>query len=375
MNDYDVIVIGAGIAGASIASEIAADLRVLLLERESQPGYHATGRSAAAFIPSYGHNNPSLRGLTLASYAFLSQPPSAFCNVALLRRRSLLTVCPPGEGATIKTEYKHLSSFVPNLTMLEAPAAQALVPLLRDDYAQVAMLERDVFDIDVDALHQGYLRSISARDGVVHCRAEVQTMKRKDGVWHIGTTQGAFRAPIAVNAAGAWADELARKAGVQPIGLAPMRRTAVLLKPPAGIDVSDWPLVLCNDESFYFKPDAGLILISPADEHPSAATDAQPAELDVAYAVHFAELALQLENPRVQRTWAGLRSFVADRTPVVGFDPESDGFFWLCGQGGHGIQTAPATARLAASLLLDKSLPEDLLAADFDPAWVSPARL
>jgi D-arginine dehydrogenase len=371
---FDIIIIGAGMAGASVAAELSGSARVLLLEREEQPGYHSTGRSAAAYIPSYGHDNPALRLLTNCSLSLLQQPPESFQIPTLLQPRGLLTLSPPGQESIAEVELKRLQQIIPEITRVDGDFVRGRIPLIRDEYLAFAWYEPDVFDMDVHALHEGYLRTLRQRGGRLVTRAAISVLERSGDQWRVETPQISYSAPLLVNAAGAWADEVAAMAGVGRIGLMPLRRTAVLLDPPAGCDVSNWPLVLASDGSFYLKPDAGLIFASPADEHPSRACDAQPEELDIAYAVHYAQQALQLEVRQVKHSWAGLRNFVADRTPVIGFAPDSEGFFWLAGQGGHGIQTAPAAARLAASLLLQDGTPTDLEQAGFDPAWVSPQR-
>ncbi len=375
MQQVDIIVVGAGMAGASVAYEASAQASVLLLEREAQPGYHSTGRSAAAFIPSYGHNNLALRQLTLASRSFLENPGTSFCEVPLLRQRGLLTIAEAGNSAALQAEYDGLAGIVSGLELLGPEAVRAKLPIMRAAFSQCALYESDVFDIEVDALHQGYLRGLRSRGGELHCAVEIKNIQRHQNRFQVTTNRGSFSAATLVNAAGAWADEVATLAGVAPIGLQPMRRTAVLVDPPLGVSVEDWPLVLDHDGSFYAKPDAGALLISPVDEHPSSPMDAHPEELDIAYAVHHAQQALQLENPHVRHSWAGLRCFVQDRTPVIGFDSDHPGFFWLCGQGGHGIQTAPASARLAAALLFEGSVASALEGYDFSLDLVLPARL
>jgi D-arginine dehydrogenase len=371
---FDIIIIGAGMAGASVASELSGQARVLLLEREQQPGYHSTGRSAAAFIPSYGSDNPTLRLLSNHSLDFMLNPPGELGCGELLRRRGLLTLCTPDHAPQLEREYaRQLGSF-PSLLPADHDFIRAQVPLVTDEYARGGWFEPDVYDIDVNALHEGYLRDLRRQGGQIVNEVEIQNISREKDMWRIDASDASYSAPVLVNAAGAWADEVAALAGIQTIGLAPLRRTAVLLDPPAGCDVSAWPLVIASDGSFYFKPDAGLILVSPADEHPSAPCDAQPEELDIAYAVHFAQQALQLQVRQVKHSWAGLRNFTPDRTPVIGFAADAEGFFWLAGQGGHGIQTAPAAARLAAGLLLGSGIPNDLQQAGFNHAWVSPQR-
>jgi len=375
LDTFDIIIIGAGMAGASVAAELSATARVLLLEREEQPGYHSTGRSAAAYIPSYGYESPSLNLLTRCSLSFLQQPPGTFQLSSLLHRRGLLTLAPPGQEAAAETEFEHLRQGIPGVVRADGDFIRGKIPFVRDEYLTFGWYEPDVFDMDVHAMHDGYLRTLRQHGGRLMTSTDITAVERACGQWHVSTRGGTFSAPLLVNAAGAWADQVAALAGVDGIGLMPLRRTAILLDPPEGVDVSGWPLVLASDGSFYLKPDAGLILASPADEHPSQACDAQPEELDIAYAAHYAQEALQLEVRQVKHSWAGLRNFVADRAPVIGFAADAEGFFWMAGQGGHGIQTAPAAARLAADLLLHNKVPADLDQAGFDPAWVSPQRL
>lgn len=375
METFDIIVIGAGIAGASVAAQVSDQARVLLLEREERPGYHSTGRSAAAFIPSYGCDNPSLRLLTECSLQFLQRPPQIFQAKSLLYRRGLLTLRPTGKKCLDSDELERLQGLFPDIVRADSDFIRRQIPILRWNYASDGWYEPNVFDMDVHALHEGYLRTFRKLGGSLVNRCDIQGIERSNGLWCVETPEASYSAAVLVNAAGAWADGVARLAKVDGIGLTPLRRTAVLLDPPAGCDVSGWPLVMASDGTFYLKPDAGLILASPADEHPSPPCDAQPEELDIAYAVHFAQQALQLKVRQVKHSWAGLRNFVADRTPVIGFAAEADGFFWLAGQGGHGIQTAPAVARLAADLLLHNRIPTDLEKSGFDASWVSPTRL
>jgi D-arginine dehydrogenase len=229
-------------------------------------------------------------------------------------------------------------------------------------------------DIDVHALHQGFLRGLRARDGVLVCNAEVRALARYRGHWRAQTSVGEFEAPLLVNAAGAWADEIGRLAGAKPIGLVPKRRTAITFDPPAGTVIEHWPAVIDIDEEWYFKPDAGRVLASPADETPSPPCDAQPDEYDVAVLVDRLARATTLQVPRIRARWAGLRSFVADRTIVAGFDDEEPGLFWLAGQGGYGIQTAPAVARGAAALINGEAVPADIAVLGVDAAVLSPRR-
>jgi len=368
----DVIVIGAGIAGASAACALAAARRVLLLERESQPGYHTTGRSAALFTETYG--NAVMRALTRASKAFLGAPPPGFSPTPLLSPRGTLLVARAEQLPALRRAHEECSALVDNLAWWTAEEVCARLPCFAPDQVAGGLLEPDAMDIDVHALHQGFLRGLRGRDGVLVCNAGVHALARYGGHWRVQTSAGEFAAPLLVNAAGAWADEIGRLAGARPIGLAPMRRTAITFDPPAGVSVERWPAVIDVDEQWYFKPDAGRILASPADETLSLPCDAQPDEYDVALLVDRLTRCTTLQVPRIRARWAGLRSFVADKTVVAGFDDEAPGFFWLAGQGGYGIQTAPAVARAAAVLIDGGPLPADIAGLGVDAGALSPRR-
>jgi D-arginine dehydrogenase len=368
----DVIVVGAGIAGAAAAAHLAADRRVVLLERESQPGYHSTGRSAALFTETYG--NRAIRVLTGAGRAFYEAWADGFAESPILKPRGALMFAIPGQAALLDTAWDDLSSLDPRVRRLDAAEACALVPVLRPEQVTGAVLEADAMDIDVHELHQGYLRLLRRRGGRLVTDAEVVSLSRVGDTWTVRTPAGEFAAPVVVNAAGAWADALADLAGQPPIGLVPKRRTALTIAPPAGFDTGTWPMTLDVGETFYFKPDAGRLLVSPADETPIAPCDVQPDELDVAIAIDRLMRATTIEVTRVERKWAGLRSFVADKTTVCGFDPFAAGFFWLAGQGGYGIQTAEAMARCVVSLIDHDELPAEIAARGVDAATLSPAR-
>jgi D-arginine dehydrogenase len=369
---FDVIVVGAGMAGAAVAAHLAADRRVVLLERESQPGYHSTGRSAALFTETYG--NRAIRTLTGASRAFYEAWADGFTEHPILKPRGALMFAMPGQEALLDAAWDDLSSLDPRVRRLDAGEARAMVPVLRPGHVIGAVLEPDAMDIDVHELHQGYLRRLRRRGGRLFTDAEVLALSYGGGAWTASTMSGDFTAPIVINAAGAWADALAGLAGLPAIGLVPKRRTALTIAPPAGIETHAWPMTLDVGESFYFKPDAGRLLVSPADETPMEPCDVQPDEFDVAIAIDRLTRATTIEVARVERKWAGLRSFVADKTTVCGFDPLADGFFWLAGQGGYGIQTAEGMARCAASLINGAGLPVDIAARGLEAATLSPAR-
>lgn len=368
---FDVIVLGAGMAGASIAAELAPHRRVVLVETEDQPGRHATGRSAAMFFESYG--NATVRALTRASRAFLENPPHGFADTPLLSPRDALFVC---DAPRLGTLHAMLAApdAPPTLRPLSAVQARTVCPILRPEWVAGAALDDSGSDLDVAAIHQGYLR-LARRAGVrVVLDAFEVAIERTAQGWHVRSRAGSFEAPIVVNATGAWADAVARQAGVPPIGLQPMRRTAMTLPVPPGLETAAWPLVIDIDEQFYFKPDAGQLLLSPANEDPMEPCDAAPDEMDIAVAVARFEAATSLPVSRIHRRWAGLRSFVRDRSPVAGFDAAADGFFWLAGQGGYGIQMAPALARAATALLLGAPLPDDIAAQGVQAHDLAPSR-
>jgi D-arginine dehydrogenase len=369
---YDFIIAGAGIAGASIAFELARTSRVCLVEAESRPGYHSTGRSAALFAPSYG--GEEIRALTRASRAFFEQPPPGFGDRPLLGARGCLYIARKDQREQLATMLKEIRRSGGQLEELDTHAARTLVPRLRDDYVVAAALDSDAADIDVATLHEGYLRGARAAGARLVTDCAIGVAERQGGVWSLALGDDTISAPTLVNAAGAWADEFASLCGASLVGLQPMRRTAVLVDPPSGADVRQWPAVIDADEQFYFKPDAGKLLLSPADETAVQPCDVQPDDLDVAIGVDRVERALDLDVRRIHHSWAGLRTFARDRVPVVGFDSGVPGFFWCAGQGGYGIQSAPALARTAAALMRGETLPHDALTEGLVVNNLSPHR-
>jgi D-arginine dehydrogenase len=367
----DVIVVGSGIAGASVAALLAATRSVILLEGEPRPGYHSTGRSAALFSEIYG--NVVIRALSRASREFLHRPPQGFCESPLLKTRGSLFIATAAQGPALE-EFAALPDVASQARPLSAAAAHALCPALREDYVAGAVLEPSSADIDVHGLHDGYLRECRRRGGRVVCDAPVHALEFAAPNWTVAAAGMTFSAPIVVNAAGAWADDLARRAGLEPLGLVPMRRTAMLMDIPEGSGAAAWPMVIDIDEQFYFKPDAGSLLLSPADETPTSPGDVQPEEWDVAVAVDRIQTATTLDIRTLKRRWAGLRTFAPDRTPVAGFSNAAPGFFWLAGQGGYGIQTAPALSSAAAALILGKGLPDELTQLGVRESDLSPSR-
>ena len=368
----DILVIGAGIAGASAAHALAGDASVIVLEQESQPGYHTTGRSAALFTEAYG--NRAIRRLTSAGRAFFEAPPAGFAEHPLLSPRGTLFIARDDQLGALDRALAETPSAA-EVRRLAGAEAVEINPALDPDYVAGALYEPSAEDIDVHALHGGFLRGLRRRGGRLVTGARVEALARSGGEWTVETPVGRFVAPVVVNAAGAWADVVAGLAGLLPVGLVPKRRTAFTFDPPEGWEIAAWPATIDIDEQFYFKPDAGRILGSPADETPSAPCDAQPGELDIAIGVDRIETATRLTVRRLASKWAGLRSFVADKTPVAGFDDDSEGFFWLAGQGGYGIQTSPALARAAAALITTGDLPADLKARGLEKATLAPERL
>ena len=368
----DFIVIGAGIAGASAAYELASDSRVAVLERESQPGYHTTGRSAALYTETYG--NRSIRAITSASRAFFETPPAGFTEHPLLAPRGTLLIGRADQEASLAMALAEGQRTVDAVSLIGAGELAAKVPFLKPGYAKAAVWEPDARDMDVHAIHQGFLKGLRARGGRVVTDAEVMGLSAS-GDWTVETRAGTFKAPVVVNAAGAWADVVARMAGAHHIGLVPKRRTAFTFDVPAGTHLETVPAVIDVDETWYIKPEAGRLLGSPADETPSEPCDAQPEELDLAIAIDRIEQALSFGVGRLHSKWAGLRSFVADKSMVAGFPKKTPGFFWLAGQGGYGIQTSPGMARIAGALARGRPLPADIADRGLDALDLSPDRL
>ncbi|MGP6088392.1 NAD(P)/FAD-dependent oxidoreductase [Antarctobacter jejuensis] len=363
MTTLDVVVIGGGIAGISAAAELSAEMSVTVLEAEPQLGYHSTGRSAAIFIRNYG--NATLRALNAVA-AELLEAPEGVSDHSLLSPRGELMVATEAELDTLEA----YAEGAEGLERLSAAQAVELVPILRPDLIAAAMIEWDAQDIDVDRMLTGYARLLRQRGGRIETGARVSGLRRASGVWQVTTATQTYSAPLIVNAAGAWAAELAKMAGVPVIPLQPMRRSAAILPAPEGHDVSKWPLTVSASEQWYAKPEAGKLMVSPADEDPVDPHDAWPDDMVLAEGLHRFEQAVTMPVTRVEHSWAGLRSFTPDRTPVAGFAPGAEGFFWLAGQGGYGVQTAPALSRLTAAMITGAppQMSESVLAA------LSPAR-
>lgn len=347
MTQADIIVIGGGMAGISAAARLSEHARVIALEAETQLGYHSTGRSAAIFILNYG--NATLRALNARSVGFL-EAPEGVSETSLLSPRGELLMAT--EANTSDAE--DYAAGAEGLEWLTPAEAHELVPILRDDIFVAGLYEADAQGIDVDRMLQGFARFLRDRGGQIVTKARVNALTRSNGQWEVATENGSYSAPMVVNAGGAWAGVLGQMAGALPITLTPCRRSAALLPAPDGFEIDNWPVFGSVAEDWYAKPDAGKLMVSPADADPVEPQDAWPDDMVIAEGLHRYESSVTVPVTRVEHTWAGLRTFAPDKTPVVGFDPQAEGFFWLAGQGGYGIQTAPALADLACALCLGK---------------------
>lgn len=366
----DFLVIGGGMAGVSAAAHLAPHGSVTLLERESTLAYHTTGRSAALFVVNYGASGT--RPLARASKDYLESPPEGSTDAPLLTERGLLWVATETQLAGLETIAAEGEAAEAGSTLLEVDEVLNIVPVLRPTAVAGGLLEPFAFDIDVSALHQSFVRQARAHGATIVTDAGVREISKASSSWRVTAGSDTYLAGAVVNAAGAWADEVASRAGVEPIGLQPMRRTAFMV-PGAG-EYSDWPMVVAADQSFYFKPDGLQLLCSLAEETPDEPGDPRPRMEDVALAIERINEATNLEIRSVNSQWTGLRTFAPDREMVIGPEPTVDGFYWLAGQGGTGIQTAPGYGRLLADLVVNGRPSAPLTAAGVDPAVTSPNR-
>lgn len=369
---FDFIVIGAGISGASVAEALARQGTVALLEAETAPGYHTTGRSAALYTPHYG--GPVVRAVNTLSRCFFETPPDGFCDGPLLNRRGALALAGPGYEAGLE-DVLALSTAADPVVPVSPAEALDLAPYMRPDRIAAAMLEPGVCDIDVAALHQGYLKRFRRQGGALKTGFRVTGLARANGLWRVSSASETLDAAIVVNAAGAWADQIGKLAGLNPIGLVPKRRTAIMVDLPDGLEVAGKPVVDFAGIAPYIKPEKGRLMVSPGDETPMQPQDVQPDDFDIAVLVDWLERETTLKIRRIGHSWAGLRCFVADQAPVAGFDEAAEGFFWLAGQGGFGIMMAPALAELSASLILEGRYPDGFAAAGLAAGDLGPARL
>lgn len=369
----EVIVIGGGIAGCSLAGALSAQRQVLVLEREAQPAYHASGRSAAIYIEPY--SSDPIFALTLGTLPFLLNPPEGFAEAPLLMPRGYLLLAPKGSEAEVDAYLDNWAHRCTDLKEISLEAAHGLLPVLRQGYAGRAVYDRNALAMDTHGMIQGYLRQVKAGGGRCQGGAEVVSIEKFGDTFTVSLASGErFEAPVVVNAAGAWASAVGALAGAAPLRLSPLRRSAALISGPEGVDVRAWPAVSSLQKSFYFKPEGGELMVSPADETPFDACDAYPDDYDLAVGIARAEECADLKVQRINSSWAGLRTFSDDGQPIYGFDPTVPGFYWCAGQGGTGFQTAAGGAAWCAAEILGIAPPEAVMAQPFDTAAFRPER-
>jgi D-arginine dehydrogenase len=366
----DILVIGGGIAGLSAAAALSSHAKVTVLEAEEQIGFHSSGRSATML--HYALGDRLVRALTLASRPFFEEPPGDFGDVPLGHQMPVLVHARDEERAALDELDAEISLFA-KLGRLDANGIRQLCPLLRvgPGGAVAGIADRNGIRLDPHALLQGNLRQLRGRGGELLTGQHAEKIERKDGAWHVVSNKGErWSAPILVNAAGAWGDIIAKLAGVRPLGLEPKRRTIITFDAPSGTRLEGLPFAKTVGDELYFAPESGRLFASPMDEVPSEPTDAQPDEYEVALAAHRMEERTIVKVARIHSRWAGLRTFTPDRHPAAGFAPDAEGFFWLAGQGGFGLQTSPAMAAITASLIAGQPWP----VADVTPQELNPGR-
>lgn len=369
MNNVDIIVVGAGIAGMSVASRLSRTHKVVVLEMESVPAYHTTGRSAASFEPNYGP--PPMLALTRASADFFHHPPQGFTEAPLLTHRDSLFI--EADGQEIHTA--KLLQLASGLEEISGAAARQKFPVLREDYAKRVFLDAHTADMDVDLIYRGFQRQFKAHAGVMRLSAQVKSMQRKAGLWQVTAEDENYAAPLVVNAAGAWGDVVAAMAEVAAIGLIPKRRSIGVIPFSHAEPFADWPMVTDVGETWYAKPQSGKLIVSSADATPVEPHDAYADDMAIAEGVDRLMTATTIEVERLEHSWGGLRTFASDGNPVVGFDPSTDGFFWLVGQGGYGIQSCPALSETAAHMVLGQAIPSHIMDHGLVLNHIMPQRL
>ena len=375
MDSFDYVVIGAGIAGLSAAAALARHGRVAVIEAEQAIGYHSSGRSAT--FSHFGIGNLTVRGLTAYSRSFFERPPEGFSEAPLSRRAPALFVATEAMLAALDRLHEDMSRFSSELTEVDEAGMKALFPPVRTGPGAIlrGVADRSGLRLDADALLQAYARALRSAGGSLRLGRRVEAIERSNRSWCVRSGAESWSAPVLIDAAGAWADQVARLAGVMPLGLAPMRRTIIMIDPPEGADLRGWAFLKTAVDDFYVLPEAGKLIASPVDEIPTDPCDAWPEEYDIALAAAKVEHYTCLSVRRIAHSWAGLRSFVADRVPTAGFAPDAPGFFWLIGQGGFGLQTAPAMAEIVEALVTGGRWPEGLTELGVTADKIRPERL
>jgi D-arginine dehydrogenase len=368
MMTYDYLIAGAGIAGVSIAAELATTHRVILVEMEERPGYHSTARSAASYEPNYGP--PPMLALTRASKVFFENPPQGFTDVPLMSPRG--TIFFEAEGQEKRTT--KLLAHGAGLQEISVAEAQKLYPILRPTYAKRCFRDDATADLDVDVLHRGYLRQFKARGGTLLLASPIKTAEHKAAIWHAICGVEHIQARTIINAAGAWGDVVAQICGAKPIGLQPKRRSVGIIPMPVGVAFEHWPMVTDVGETWYAKPQSGKMIVSSADATPVDPHDAYADDMAIAEGVDRLMTATTLEVQHLDHSWGGLRTFASDGCPVVGFDPHTEGFFWLVGQGGYGIQSSPALSQVAAQMARRLTLPASIMEHGLNMTDIKPER-
>lgn len=369
MTHFDFLVVGAGIAGASIAAHLAETHKVVLIEMEDRAGYHTTSRSAASYEPNYGP--PPMLAFTRASDHFFRNPPQGFADAALLTPRASLFFESEGQ-ANYSTQ---LLSHAAGLEEISINHASKLFPVLQPDYASRCFLDAHTADIDVDLLHRGYLRLFKARGGATLLSSPLASAVRQNSAWTVQCGSTECVATTIINAAGAWGDVVAKRCGAKPVELVPKRRSIGVVPLADGLDFKDWPMVTDVGETWYAKPQSGKLIVSSADATPVEPHDAYADDMAIAEGVDRLMTATTLEVERLEHSWGGLRTFAPDGNPVIGFDPQTEGFFWAVGQGGYGIQSCPALAMTAAAMAQHRPIPKDIIALGLNPDDIKPDRI
>jgi D-arginine dehydrogenase len=364
----DFLVVGAGIAGASVAAHLAETHAVVLIDMEERAGFHSTGRSAAVYEPNYGP--APILALTRASRYFFDHPPGGFADAPLLTPR--MTLLFEAEGQSENT--RHVLSFATGLQEISEAEARAHFPILREGYAKRCFRDSQTADLDVDLIHRGFLKLFKARGGRLLLSAPLKAAERTEGAWQVTCGDEKLNAATIINASGAWGDEVARLCGARPVGLQPKRRSIGVVPVNGSHAVADWPMVIDVAETWYAKPQGGSLFVSSADATPVEPHDAYADDMAVAEGIDRFTQATTLEVERISHSWGGLRTFVPDGNPVVGYDPHTEGFFWLAGQGGYGVQSSPALAETAASLARGEYVRKNVLDLGLDVADIKPER-